>query len=58
MSKIHRHFHYNPDTGRSTPVEPVKLPDGGEILIPVQLNEKGEKVEPPKTDTKTDETGK
>jgi hypothetical protein len=32
--KEHRHFHYDPDTGKSTPVQPVKV-KGGEVLIPL-----------------------
>ena len=35
----HRHFHYDPDTGRSTPVQPVKLPDGREALVPLDVYE-------------------
>lgn len=33
----HRFFHYDPDSGRSTPVEPVKLPDGTEALVPLDV---------------------
>lgn len=33
----HRHFHYNPDTGESTPVEPIKLPDGRTALVPLEV---------------------
>ncbi|HEY9299837.1 MAG TPA: hypothetical protein VIQ31_26445 [Phormidium sp.] len=31
---IHRYFHYDVDTGKSTPVEPVKFKDGREVLVP------------------------
>lgn len=33
----HRFFHYDPDSGESTPVQPVKLPDGREALVPVEV---------------------
>jgi hypothetical protein len=45
VDKTHRTFHYDPDTGRSTPVEEIELPNGDRALIPIQLNEKGEKTD-------------
>lgn len=32
--RTHRYFHYDPDSGKSTPVHPVQV-EGGEILIPL-----------------------
>lgn len=37
MSSEHRFFHYNPDTGTSIPVQPVRLPGGREALVPLEV---------------------
>jgi hypothetical protein len=42
MSSEHRLFHYDPDTGRSTPIEEVKLEDGTIALVPVATKEETE----------------
>jgi hypothetical protein len=37
-NKEHRFFHYDLDTGKSTPVEPVRV-GNVEFLVPVQIKE-------------------
>jgi predicted DNA-binding antitoxin AbrB/MazE fold protein len=38
--KTHRFFHYDPDSGRSDPIEPVRLEDGTEVLVPMEAVKK------------------
>lgn len=45
MSKIHRTFHYNINTGETTPVEEVTLQDGSRVVVPVKLDKDGVKID-------------
>lgn len=44
--RIHRIFYYDEFSGESIPVEEVKLENGGTVLVPIELNEDGEKIQP------------